>query len=108
PGQAGAASSGTLAAAGTAVQAGQMPADGQPVAITFIQTPASTASTGSRYVPYVATPALLIPGTPAPFVPSPIAAPQSMTPSAMAATPALAGPDEAKLVQAPPPETAAL
>ncbi len=59
-------------------------------------------------MPYVATPALLIPVTPAPFVPSPIAAPQSMTPSAMAATPALAGPDEAKLVQAPPPETAAL
>ena len=57
-----------------------------PVPITFIQTPASTASTGSRYVPYVATPALLIPVTPAPFIPSPIAAPQSMTPSATAYT----------------------
>ncbi len=46
PAQAGAASGGTLAAAETAVQAGQTPADGQPVPITFIQTPARRPAPG--------------------------------------------------------------
>jgi hypothetical protein len=105
PAQAGTAAGGAMAAAQTAFGAGRPPVAGQPVPVTFIQTPASN---GSRYVPYVATPALLIPVTPAPFIPSPIAAPQSMAASATAGTPALAGPDEAKLVQAPLPEITTL